>query len=126
MKPYGILVAALLIPLPIAASSYPRFGSFISRHGNRMWVFGAAFAVGVLGLVVSWMHLVPTKVGLYFWSPLWQVFVVQTCYFVWFRFFTRPPVDVIFNWDMDIVADRILAIGMALLGLLIPVFVIGR
>jgi len=126
MKPYAILFVALLVPLPIAASSYPRVGGFISRRGHRLQVLGAAFVIGIIGLIASLVHLVPTKVGLYFWSPLWQVLVVQACYFIWFRFYKRPPVDVVFNWDIDIVADRILAIGMALLGLLVPVFIIGR
>jgi hypothetical protein len=126
MKSYAIIFVVLWVPLPIVAASYPRAGGFISRHGNRLRIIGAAFVIGIFGLIASLVHLVPTKVGLYFWSPLWQVLVVQASYFIWFRFYKRPPVDVVFNWDMDIVADRILAIGIALLGLFVPVLIIGR
>jgi hypothetical protein len=125
MNTSAIIVAAIVAPLPIFGSD-PKVAGFITRYSNRLWIIGVACVFGMIGMTASTIHLVPTKVGLYFWSPLWQVLVVQTLYFVWYRYYKRPPVSVAFNWHRDLTADRFLAIGIGLLGTLVPLFIIGR
>ena len=124
MNTNAIIVAVIVAPLPMLGSD-PKVADFITRHSNRLWIIGAACVFGMIGMTASIIHLVPTKVGLYFWSPLWQVLVVQTLYFFWYRFYKRPPVRTAFNWHSNLTADRFLAIGIGLLGALIPILIIG-
>ena len=125
MNPNAIIVAAIVSPLPIFGS-HPKVAGFITSQRNHFWVLGVACVFGLIGLIASMTHLLPTKVGLYFWSPLWQILVVQTLYSLWFRFHKRPPVSVDFNWHSGLAADRWLSIAIGLLGVLVPVFIIGR
>ena len=97
MKSTAVIVAILLGPLPISAASYPKFGIFISRPGKRLWMLVAGVVLGLVGLVASVAELIPFKAGCYFWSPLWQIAVVQVSCWVWFRVFRLPPGVVVFN-----------------------------
>jgi len=120
------VISAVLVPLPIAASSYPNVGGFISRKGNRLRLIAAGVLVGVAGYGAAGVHLVSAKSGLYFWAPLWQIVVVQSTYYLWNKLFRRAPVKVVLNWDTDIFEDRILALVICLVGIFVPVFLIGR
>jgi len=124
--PDGLAMAALLVPLPIAAASYPNVGGFISRKGNRLRLIGAGILIGIAGYRAAAAHLVSAKTGLYFWAPLWQIVLVQSTYYLWYKLFKRAPVKVVLNWDADIFEDRILAMAIGLLGIAVPVFLIGR
>ncbi len=126
MKPNALIVAALLVVLPTISTSSPKVGGFISRKGNRLGVLGAGFVLGIIGFVAAANHLVSVKAGLYFWAPLWQIVVIQVGYFLWYKFYVRPPVNVDLNWNSGLFGDRVLAITVALLGVLVPAFVIGR
>jgi hypothetical protein len=126
MNPSAILPALLVVPLPVAVASYPRLGAFLSRGGKRLRFLAIGCALGLLGYGLEADRLVSIKVGLYFWAPLWQLALVQILYAAWFRVFKRPPVGVVLNWDTDILEDRLLAMAIGLLGILVPFFVIGR
>jgi hypothetical protein len=125
-NPDALIIGAIVAPLPIAAASYPNVGGFISRKGNRLRLIGAGILIGVAGYAAAVAHLVSAKTGFYFWAPVWQIVVVQSTYYVWYKLFKRAPVKVVLNWDTDIFEDRILAMAIFLLGILVPVFVIGR
>lgn len=122
----AVIVVALIVPLPMAAASYPRVGAFLSRGGKRLRLLATGVALGLFGYGLAAAHLVSLTTGFYFWVPLWQVAVVQVLYAIWFRLFKRPPVGVVFNWDMDVFEDRLLAMAIFLLGMLVPCLIIGR
>lgn len=122
----AVIVTILIVPLPFSAAMFPRVGCYISRRGNRLRFLGIGLLCGAVGLAARSAGLMPSKVGLYLLAPLWQITVIQIAYFVWYKIFKRPPVNVYHNWDDNVIEDRILAMAILLLGMLGPAFVIGR
>jgi hypothetical protein len=126
MNPNALLVAVLVVPLPFIASGNPNVGGFIYRRENRLPILGVCLALAVGGLLAVLAQMIPLKIGLYFFAPLWQIIVIQMGYYIWFKFNKRPPVNVNFNWKPGLFWDRIFSIITGLLGVLVPVWVIGR
>ena len=87
MNPSAILPAVLVVPLPVAAASYPRIGAFLSRSGKRLRLLAAGCALGLVGSGLAAAGLVSVKGGFYFWAPLWQLVLVQVLYAAWLRLF---------------------------------------
>jgi len=126
MNAHTIVIEALVVPFPVAAACYPKVGGFVSGGRHRAQMIVAGIALGLVGLDGAQAGFVPLKAGLYFWAPLWQIIVVQVGYRIWFKLQTRPPRDVVFNWESGLVGDRALAMAICLLGIVVPVLAIGR
>jgi hypothetical protein len=121
----SILGAILVAPLPWLASSYPSVGGFIVRPSNRMLLFGATAALAVCGLIVIRAGLLPSRIGLCFFAPLWQILITRVLYAVWFRFNKRAPVNVTFNWKSGLFWHRVMAMAILLLGVVPFLFIIS-
>ena len=112
----SVLASAAFLPtLAIFLVGFPNVGLFVakSRWSRIAWI--AAFGVGGLG---EWLWhrglLGNHREAVFYWAPLYQLFMYSLALSLFLRMLKRPPRNVVFNWNEGFFWDRTFAICVIL------------
>jgi hypothetical protein len=116
--PYLTAVGFMLVPLLVV---YPTLGNYVLGEPRRLWLLVVLLAG--LAVVGFWLfddggHS-PGPLILSF-VPLYQIAVVGGGYHIFLRLNSRPPADVMLNFQAGLFWDRLYAIVIFLMVLPVP------
>ena len=122
----AIVVVLAIVPIPWLAAGYPSIGHFIgnSPFSIRCLLFSILFPV--VGFAAFLTGVLSLKPAIYSICPIYHWFLIKFAYWIWFKFNNRKPKNVTFNFKSGLFGDRLLAISIALGGVIPPMLIIGR